>query len=139
MRILYLTGQIKYHGGIEKVLSLKMNYLAESLGYPLSPKIIHDDLHLDYDIAIHKKGLFAPKNIIKGVKHFFLLKRKLREISPDVVILPNGGYDFYFLPFIKKIFLKYEKFIHPSIKEGKHFIFRLDAQYSQTYLCAVTC
>lgn len=130
MKILYLTGQIKYQGGIEKVLSMKMNALAEHFGhdvylityeqggkdfvYPISSKVHYYDFQLNYDVAIHKKGLFAPRNIIKGIKHLFLLKKALKEINPDVVILPNGGYDFFYLPFIAKHIPKIRE-IHSSL------------------------
>lgn len=122
MKILYLTGQLKYQGGIERVLCLKANYFADFLNqdvflltyeqgnnpfiYPLSSKIKHEDLGLDYDVAIHRKGLLSLRNLLKGVRHFFLLRKKLKEINPDVIIIPNGGFDFMFLPC-----LAHDKFI----------------------------
>lgn len=131
MKILYLTGQIKYIGGIEKVLSLKLNYLADKLKedvflltyeqgnnsfvYPISSNVKWEDLHLDYDTAIRKKRIFAPSNIIKGIRHFFLLRRKIKEIQPDIIIIPNGGgYDYFFLPFIFKYIPKIRE-IHSSL------------------------
>lgn len=131
MKILYLTGQIKYIGGIEKVLSLKLNYLADKLKedvflltyeqgnnrfvYPISSNVKWEDLHLDYDTAIRKKRMFAPSNIIKGIRHFFLLRRKIKDIQPDIIIIPNGGgYDYFFLPFIFKYIPKIRE-IHSSL------------------------
>ena len=35
-------------------------------------------------------------------------------------------------------FRKTQKRVVPVVIEGKHSIFRLDAHYSQTYLCAIT-
>lgn len=36
MKILYLTGQLKSHGGIEKVLSMKLNSLATNFNQDVS-------------------------------------------------------------------------------------------------------
>lgn len=145
MRILYLTGQIKYYGGIEKVLTLKLNYLSEQLCqdvflltyeqgnspfvYPVSPTVTWEDLGLDYDFAVNKKGMFACRNLLKGIKHFFLLRRKIRKIHPDVIVIPNGGgYDYFFLPFIFRKIPKVRE-IHSSLyrrgDDNKGFKMRL--------------
>lgn len=116
MKILFLTGQLKSFGGIEKVLSMKVNYLADNLGedvylctyeqgkkpfvFPISCKVHYEDFNINYDVEIHKKGIFTPLNMLKGIRHFFILKQKLKEIDPDVIIVVNGGYDFMFLPFL---------------------------------------
>lgn len=160
MKILYITGQLKYQGGIERVLCLKANYFADVLDqnvflltyeqgknpfiYSLSKKIIHEDLGLNYDVAIHQKGLFTPRNLLKGIRHFFLLKKKLKEINPDVIIIPNGGFDFMFLPY-----LAHDKFLvremhsslyarsfrNVSIKEKIRFL--IDTFFEKKYTSVV--
>lgn len=160
MRILYLTGQLKYYGGIEKVLTVKMNYLADNLKqdvflltyeqgknpfvYPISAKIHCEDLDINYDVAIHHKGMFTPVNLKKGIKHIFRLRSKIKEIDPDVIILPNGGFDFMCLPFIasKKIIIRemhsslYLRNKKPNIKEMVRYY--MDTFFEKKFSCIVT-
>ncbi len=113
MKILYLTDQLYLHGGIEKVLCQKANYLADTsdddvaivtyqqLGrkpvYELSSKIKRIDLNINYEIA---KSYFRPNNLRKLPAHILGLQRVFKEFKPDVIISCNFGPDFYFLPYI---------------------------------------
>lgn len=113
MKILYITDQVYLHGGIEKVLTIKANYLAELDDYevsiltyqqhskrpvyPLSQKIRLVDIAVNYDI---QKSYFHPQNIVKLPLHLSRLKKNLKDIRPDVVVSCNYGPDFYFLPWI---------------------------------------
>lgn len=123
VKILYLTDQVYLHGGIEKVLSQKANYLAEISGdevfivtynqegktpvYDFSSKIIWQDLGINYEIG---KSYFHPKNLKKIPKHISTLKQVLKEIKPHVVISSSFGPDFYFLPFVEKHIPKIKEF-----------------------------
>jgi glycosyltransferase involved in cell wall biosynthesis len=118
MKILYFTGQLKNHGGIERVLSLKMNYLAEVSKqevflityeqnelphiYPLSDKIIKYDIPINYNIDYTREGLFSYKNIKKIPAHYSKFKKIIKRIKPNVIIIPNFGFEFYFLPFLNQ-------------------------------------
>ena len=126
MRILYLTGQIKYLGGIERVISLKVNYLSDILGedvflltyeqnnapfyYHISNKVKWDDLQINYDVALNKKSFLSWRNIKKAIKHFILLYDRIKKIKPDIIIIPNGGYDYLYLPFIHRSIPKVREF-----------------------------
>ncbi|SEG50321.1 Glycosyltransferase involved in cell wall bisynthesis [Halpernia humi] len=123
VKILYLTDQVYLHGGIEKVLSQKANYFADSSGdevfivtynqegktpvYDFSSKIIWEDLAINYEIG---KSYFHPKNLKKIPKHISALKDVLGKINPDVVISSSFGPDFYFLPYIRKNSPKIKEF-----------------------------
>lgn len=123
MKILYLTDQTYLHGGIEKVLSQKANYLADVLEdevtivtynqknhkpcYHLSDKIHLIDLDINYEIA---KSYFHPYNLKKIPRHFSVLKKILKEIKPDVIISSSFGPDFYFLPHLEKEIPKIKEF-----------------------------
>ena len=129
MKILYLTDQTYFHGGIEKVLSQKANYLAEVSGdevtivtynqqnkipvYSFSEKIRMIDLEINYEIG---KSYFHPVNLKKIPKHRNALKKIIREIQPDVVVSCSFGPDFYFIPSLEKQFPKIKEF-HSS----RHF------------------
>ncbi|MGV8947456.1 MAG: glycosyltransferase family 4 protein [Lutibacter sp.] len=123
MKILYLTDQIYLHGGIEKVLSQKANYLADVSGeevfiithnqqcrkpvYDFSDKIQMLDLGVDYEIG---KSYFHPTNLKKIPHHRRSLLKVLRQLQPDVVISCSFGPDFYFLPYIEKHIPKIKEF-----------------------------
>lgn len=123
MKLLYLTDQVYLHGGVEKVLSQKTNYIAEVLGdeviivtyrqqmnqpiYSFSNKIKFIDLEVNYDIV---KSYFHPANLKKTPHHFSSLKKIIQQEKPDVIISCNFGPDFYFLPYLEKRIPKIKEF-----------------------------
>src|SRR5690606_14358891 len=83
--------------------------------YPIKGNVSYHDLNINY----HRKLSFLhPKNLIKVSKHFFKLKKKIKEINPDVIIVCNYEYGFYFIPFLAKKAIKIKEY-HSS----KHFNF----------------
>ncbi len=123
MRIVYLTDQTYLHGGVEKVLSQKANYLAEVLQddvtvvtynqqgyqscYCLSDKIQLIDLSINYEI---EKSYFHSRNLKKIPKHKANLKKVLQQLKPDIVISTSIGPDFYFIPYLQKYIPKIKEF-----------------------------
>lgn len=123
MKILYLTDQTFLHGGVEKVLSQKANYLADVLQddvtivtyrqqdkkpiYHFSEKIKFLDLGVDYEI---EKSYFHPHNLKKIPHHFSRLKRVLQEVKPDMIISCSFGPDYYFMPSLEKHIPKIKEF-----------------------------
>lgn len=123
MKILYLTDQTYLHGGIEKVLSQKANYLADVLGdeiiiatynqkgrnpvYAFSEKIQMFDLNINYEIG---KSYYHPTNLKKIPAHRNALRTILRKLKPHVVIICSFGPDFYFLPSLEKHIPKIKEF-----------------------------
>lgn len=118
MKILYHTGQIKFQGGIERTAAIKMNYIADQTPheaylvtyeqdshpfiYPISNRVHKLDLGIVYDSYKATKGSFNIQYLKKIPKHIFRLNKIIKDIKPDVIIVPNIGYEFYFLPFITK-------------------------------------
>ncbi len=115
MKIVYYTDQVYLHGGIEKVLAQKLNYFSnfpefkvylittEQKGqpycYPISKRVTHYDLGVNYS---RTKSYFHPVNFKKVPSHLIKIRNKLKEIKPDVLIVCNFAFDFYFIPFISK-------------------------------------
>ena len=113
MIIAYYTDQVYLHGGIEKVLAQKLNYLSEIASnsvylitseqkgnpfcYPTSDKVIHIDLDINYKRSV---SYFSGVNLSKFPKHIFRLRKQLNIIKPDVLVVCNYAFDFYFIPFI---------------------------------------
>jgi glycosyltransferase involved in cell wall biosynthesis len=114
MKILISSDQIYLHGGIEKVMSTKVNHwvnkeehevwvmTTEQEGnppcYPISPKVHLIDLKVNYN---RSKSYFSLENLRKIPRHYFSQKRNIKQIKPDVIISPNFNFDHYWLPFIK--------------------------------------
>jgi glycosyltransferase involved in cell wall biosynthesis len=71
----------------------------KSFCYPISNRVKHYDLTINYD---RSKSYFNLVNFKKVPKHIKRLKTKLNEIKPDVLIVCNYAFDFYFIPFISK-------------------------------------
>jgi len=113
MIIAYYTDQVYLHGGIEKVLAQKLNYLSEiatnsiylitseqkgnPFCYPISDKVIHIDLGVNYKRSL---SYFSGLNFSKLPKHIFRLRKQLNIIKPEVLVVCNYAFDFYFIPFI---------------------------------------
>ncbi len=156
MKIVYLTDQFYLHGGIEKMLSLKIEYLIKNLKYDvvlctsehkqnnfvyeLPSELVHLDLDINYQ---RTKSYFHPINLIKSFKHYKKLKRVLAELKPDVIISVNYTPEQFFLPFIEKNIPKIKEF-HSSgsnvknnngiIGKLKSYLFSLFAKYDTLVL-----
>jgi glycosyltransferase involved in cell wall biosynthesis len=120
MRIVYLLpGGLFNSGGMERVVTIKANYLAEVLSYEvfivtteqmgrpffylLSPKV--HSCHLDIHIGKH----FGKENYIQKLfRRYFKIKEYkkklgvlLNEIRPDITISTLGGLDIQFINDLK--------------------------------------
>lgn len=115
MKILYCTNQLSTHGGIERMLSQKINFLLqqnkdevflatfEQLGMPdvyaLDDKLARFDLGINY----HKnRSYFHPKNLVKILKHYFRLRRLIKKIKPEIIVSISYTPEQFFLPYIQK-------------------------------------
>jgi len=123
MKVVFSSDQIYLHGGIEKVMAGKANYFADVLGYevyiitteqkdnqpcyPLSGKIKLVDLDLKYH---RDKSYFHPVNLLKIPGHYLKLRKVLKMLRPDVFIVCNFAFDFYWLPFVEKRIFKIKEF-----------------------------
>ena len=116
MKIVYLIDQFYKHGGIEKMLSLKINHFIEHYGYevilitsqhpkeqtfvyPLNNKVTHVDLKINYLIG---KSYFYPNNLTKAFRHCLKLRKQLKRLKPDVIVSAGFSPEQYFLPLIVK-------------------------------------
>ena len=114
MRIIYLMDQMYLHGGAEKIVTLKLNALAnkdsnevslitiqqgdKDFVYALNSKVKTVDLDISYN---RTKSFFYPINILKSLLHFVRLKRKLKELDAEVIVSVSQTPDQFFLPFVR--------------------------------------
>ena len=115
MRLLYYTDQVYMHGGLERVLANKLNYFCEHTPielhvvtfqqknnlpcYPINNKVTFHDLNINYNRNI---SFLHPSNIKHAPRHYLRLKRKINEIQPDVIVVCNYEFGFYFMPLIAR-------------------------------------
>ncbi|OYX85616.1 MAG: hypothetical protein B7Y83_04155 [Flavobacteriales bacterium 32-34-25] len=114
MKILYCTNQLYAHGGIERMLSQKINYLLNEDHkvylstfeqskrpdiYPLNNKLSRVDLEINYH---NNCSYFHPKNLIKILKHYFRLRGLIKKIQPDIIVSISYTPEQFFLPFIER-------------------------------------
>lgn len=103
MRIAYCLPSLYIPGGMERVLTLKVNYFADTLGYEifiiltdgkekspyfnLSPKVKVINLDINYDETFGKK--FIQRAIKYRIKQFIFKKRLTKclfHIKPDITV-----------------------------------------------------
>ena len=107
MKIVYIYTALLTQGGVDRVLSVKANYLADHLGhdvwiitdsqagrpvvFPLSPQVHHIDLETDFDEQYHN-GIIRRFMIYRRLMRQYRkrLKAKLNEIRPDIVCTTLG-------------------------------------------------
>ena len=133
MTIVFIIDQVYLHGGIERVLSIKANYLSEKRAYTIhiitteqnnqkacydfNSNIIFKDLRINYH---RNKSYFHPKNLLKLPNHILKISSALKEINPDVVVVCSHSADTYFMPFIVKKIPKIKEFHYSKhIEEEK--------------------
>ncbi len=105
MKIIYCVPQLWNCGGMERILTIKANYLAKQ-GYDVSfvttcqagkePYFPIDKEIKLYDLGINYKEVFKNKSILyqkltyqwKKIKHKKLLKKLLLQLKADIVISP---------------------------------------------------
>ena len=113
MKILILVDQLYKIGGVEKVLSQKIEYWSRkgyeikiitnenkgnSFFFSMPDNIEYIDLSVNYD---RDERFLSGNNILKSIKHFFSLSKELKKFKADIIIHCNYGFDFYFLPLLK--------------------------------------
>jgi glycosyltransferase involved in cell wall biosynthesis len=140
---MYLTNQLYLHGGIEKMLSQKINHWIADYGYEVllcsseqrknkfvytvNDKLNHIDLGINY---FRELSYFHPKNLFKSFYHFTALKKLIKQEKPDVIVSVNYTPEQFFLPFINKNIPKVKEF-HSSgftFKKPTAFIDKLKYQ-----------
>lgn len=155
MKIIYSTDQIYLHGGVEKVMTTKANYLANQTDYeifiltteqnknppcyPLHPRIKLIDLGVNYNRSL---SYFSLENIRKALIQLKKQKKLFKELNPDVIISHAFTFENYWLYFIKNK-ARLVKEIHSSrffknqARENASFLkklkFKIDDYFDSLY------
>lgn len=106
MKILYVTPSIDDAGGLSRVLSVKANYLSETLGYTvhiLTQNKSKSPLFYDLSPTIVLHNMVLERNKIQFLFQYIKsLKKHIEEIKPDVIIICDNGIKAYLIPFLLK-------------------------------------
>ncbi|WP_166966447.1 glycosyltransferase family 4 protein [Yeosuana marina] len=122
MKLIYITEQLYLHGGAEKTLTQKLNYWADTYNYevllitseqknnkpcyPLSEKVNHIDLNINYAAGSY----FSWKNLNKISTHYKLLKNEIEKFNPDAIFLISLSWVRFILPIIGKNYKIYNEY-----------------------------
>lgn len=100
MKLLYITNGISGGGGLERVLSIKASYFAETLGYDVHIITLNDAKETFYpfssSISIH------PIEVSKNWEYLFSYIHKVnqivRKVQPDIISVCDDGMKGLYVP-----------------------------------------
>ncbi len=139
--ILYITNGVSGPGGLERVLSIKASYLADKYDYKIHILTLNQgekevfytfSKHIVYhDISVKGNPIQYLRTYRKGIK------KVIKEVAPDIVLVCDDGLKGLFLPLLikkpcpmvyerhvsKNISIKSEKTVINKIK--KHILFKI--------------
>ncbi|MFD0988659.1 glycosyltransferase family 4 protein [Mariniflexile jejuense] len=130
MKVVFIIDQVYLHGGIERVLSIKANYLSNLKEYEIfivtteqkfkkpcyefNSNIIFEDIEINYH---RNKSYFHPINLLKIPRHIKKISKTLNNIKPDIVVVCSHSADTYFMPFVAKHISKIKEFHYSKVIE----------------------
>lgn len=145
MRICIIADQIYKSGGIERVLSHRINYWIQK-GFEVhlitnenenrKPYFYYhqDMIHHDIDGGFDKNiSLFSISNMFLSTKFFSRIRKVINSINPDVVIMPNYSYEYYFIPIIVNGSTYCIKEHHSSYVKTNGLVGRIKNKFSNFY------
>lgn len=151
MKLMYCIRGLFNSGGMERIITQKINYLNEKYGYEiyvvtteqgnkekffyLNQEIKHIDLGINY-LNDSKKNFFKriPIFLYKQKKHQKKLKKILNEVKPDI-LLSLGDEDRNFLYKLKNFKIKIVKEQHFNkdymlySEQNKNILYKLKSHY----------
>lgn len=150
MKIIYCVRSLFFSGGVERIITNKMNYLSEVYGYEiyvvttdqrqkevffsLNKKIKHFDLEINYSDDFNKNFFKRiPIYIQKQKEHKEKLEKTVKKIKPDILI--SLGYEEkYFLYKLKNKNIKVIREYHLNknymlLGKQKNFLYSLKSYY----------
>lgn len=127
MKLLYITNGINGSGGLERVLSIKANYLVEKLNYKVHILTLNkgsENSFFDFNKAVFFHDIEVSGNPISYVKSYLSgIKNTIKRVKPDIIVVCDDGLKAFFLPTIlgKEIPIIYERHVSKNIEIGKNF------------------
>lgn len=120
MKLLYITNGINGAGGLERVLSIKVSYLADHYGYEVTILSLNEAIHqpfYEFSSKINFKSISVGGNPVKYINAYReRLQIIVDEEQPDIISVCDDGLKGFFIPSFLKTTAKiiYER--HASIR-----------------------
>ncbi len=104
MKLLYITPKINEDGGIQKVLSVKSNYLIENYDYQidiLTQDNGNSNLFFDYNKKIGLFDMILSQNkFLKFFQYRNQIQNQIKTSNPDCIIVCDAGIKAFLLPIL---------------------------------------
>ncbi|PIA77539.1 hypothetical protein BFR04_08860 [Gaetbulibacter sp. 4G1] len=104
MKLLYVTNGINGSGGLERVLSIKVNYLVKHFNYEIHILRLNEeklDPFYQFCSSIVFHNINATGNLIQSFLRYKKgLKKNIVDINPDVISVCDDGLKGLFVPYI---------------------------------------
>lgn len=106
MKLLYITNQVCGSGGLERVLSIKTDYLIENYGCEIHFITLNQfdaELFYSFNNKIHHHDIVAKGNPLSYITSYAKgLNRIVKKIKPDVISVCDDGLKGFFVPIVIK-------------------------------------
>ena len=119
MKILYITNSIVGSGGLERVLSIKCNYLCGNLDYEVFIFSMNESKAVpfyEFSPNVKFQSCDVNSNLIKYLfSYVHAIRSVVKNIQPDIISVCDDGLKAFFLPMFlcKRVPIVYER--HASI------------------------
>ncbi|MCD7900833.1 MAG: glycosyltransferase [Bacteroides sp.] len=126
MRLLYITNGLSGSGGLERVLSIKLSYMADNYKYEVHIITLNEDRVKPFYVFSHKIQIhsiaLSKKTRVQYLFHYIKqMREKVNKIQPDIISVCDDGLKGFCFPFLitHKIPIIYERHM-PKIIWGKN-------------------
>lgn len=124
MKLLYITNQISGPGGLERVLSIKASYFADTFKYEvhiLTMNDTPDQLFFEFSPSIQIHNIRVPSNKFGYVKSYMAkINQTIKKVKPDLVLVCDDGLKGLLFPFLFRTSapLIYERHVSKEVARG---------------------
>lgn len=102
MKILYITNGITGIGGLERVLSIKLSYFADKLGYEIHVITLNEKDKLPFYQFSEKISIHNIQTEEGSLKYFLSyikgINKVVKEVSPDLISVCDDGLKGLYIP-----------------------------------------
>lgn len=131
MKVLYITPKINNEGGVARILSIKLNYLAEKFNHTvhvITQNDGHSNPFFEFSPKLHLHDITLKGNPISFLLHYKKqVEAILKNVNPDIIVLCDFGYKAFLFPYIIKtskpvIFEAHASRFNEPVNYKKHFL-----------------
>tara|TARA_R110000868_G_scaffold317430_4_gene578274 strand:- start:4619 stop:5722 length:1104 start_codon:yes stop_codon:yes gene_type:complete len=138
MKLVYITNHISSPGGLERVLSLKANYLVQNYDYEIHFISLNEPnpdpfYEFDQNLIFHNVAVTgSPLTYV--FKYATKLRKLLKEINPDVISVCDDGLKGFFTPLLvgKPCPMIYERHVSRNVEvqtENESFLSKIGTSF----------